>query len=495
MTYEFYKGASLSLLFATAAPDPESGEERQMITGFAPTVKIGGYLCDILPVDDYSFRATLASAKTAKLEAGSAAVVLYLEKNGKVAVGSAPGLVAVEPAQGAPAGTTDPVEIGLTVTELDVSFSLTLNNMLTYQDLTPAEIEALMAGVTASAQALELELTNAVNSKIGEANTAIAATNTATTNANNAATLANQKAGLAQEAADNANGAADNADSKAELATEKAILANQKATEANDAAILANQRAGEALSATTAANTAAGNANSATQAANTATTQTLAAKSATEQATTQATSAADLANSKADLATEKATLANNAATLANSKATLADEKATEADNAAIAANEKAGYALAQGDFAKEQGELAQTARENIEGDLGLKIDKTSITNELGDSEELVVSQKGVSDKIKTPIENTEQAAAASLVELKKEVEYLRGILSNVITYLQISTLSVDNLQIKGAPLFIFSDVVPAVVPDFAGQIYIKTTATAAAWIALGDSSVSNWKEV
>ena len=65
----------------------------------------------------------------------------------------------------------------------------------------------------------------------------------------------------------------------------------------------------------------------------------------------------------------------------------------------------------------------------------------------------------------------------------------------LITYLQINTLSVDNLQIKGAPLFIFSDVVPAVVPDFAGQIYIKTTATAAAWIALGDSSVANWKEI
>lgn len=127
--------------------------------------------------------------------------------------------------------------------------------------------------------------------------------------------------------------------------------------------------------------------------------------------------------------------------------------------------------------------------------LGLKLDKSSVKNELGDSEELVMSQKGVKDKIKLPVENGEQAAAAALVELKKEVAYLKEVLSNVITYLQINTLSVDSLQIKGAPLFIFSDVVPAVIPDFAGQIYIKTTATSAAWIALGDSSVANWKEI
>ncbi len=124
-----------------------------------------------------------------------------------------------------------------------------------------------------------------------------------------------------------------------------------------------------------------------------------------------------------------------------------------------------------------------------------KLDKSSVKNELGDSEELVMSQKGVKEKVKLPVESGEQAAAAALVELKKEVAYLKEVLSNVITYLQINTLSVDSLQIKGAPLFIFSDVVPTIVPDFAGQIYIKTTATAAAWIALGDSSVANWKEV
>lgn len=157
--------------------------------------------------------------------------------------------------------------------------------------------------------------------------------------------------------------------------------------------------------------------------------------------------------------------------------------------------EQGDFAKEQGNFAKEQGELAQTAREGIEEDLASKIDKSSITSELGDSEELVMSQKGVEEKIKLPVESGEQAAAAALVELKKEVAYLKKVLSNVITYLQINTLSVDSLQIKGAPLFIFSDVVPAVVPDFAGQIYIKTTATAAAWIALGDTSVANWKEI
>ena len=62
--------------------------------------------------------------------------------------------------------------------------------------------------------------------------------------------------------------------------------------------------------------------------------------------------------------------------------------------AATLAVEKAGYA-------QEQGELAQTARENIEGDLALKIDKTSITSELGDSEELVMSQKTVTEELGT----------------------------------------------------------------------------------------------
>lgn len=151
--------------------------------------------------------------------------------------------------------------------------------------------------------------------------------------------------------------------------------------------------------------------------------------------------------------------------------------------------------LTEGDILRYDATSGRFEQYNLDTALALKIDKTSITSELGDSEELVMSQKGVSDEIKIPVENGEQAAAAALVELKKEVAYLREVLSNVITYLQINTLSVDNLQIKGAPLFIFSDVVPAVIPDFAGQIYIKTTATTAAWIALGDLSVANWKEI
>lgn len=244
-----------------------------------------------------------------------------------------------------------------------------------------------------------------------------------------------------------------------------------------------------------------------------------------------ANEAATNANTKAGKANSAAISANNAASLANEVAThppiitdgtwwnwdtetnqyvdsgqaatpyenylqntTDDPVLTEAEWS-VWSKEQGDFAKTQGDYAKEQGEFAQAAREGIEGALAAKIDKSSITSELGDSEELVMSQKGVKEKVKLPVESGEQAAAAALVELKKEVAYLKEVLSNVITYLQINTLSVDSLQIKGAPLFIFSDVVPAVIPDFAGQIYIKTTATAAAWIALGDSSVANWKEI
>ena len=73
--------------------------------------------------------------------------------------------------------------------------------------------------------------------------------------------------------------------------------------------------------------------------------------------------------------------------------------------AAALAVEKAGYAEAQG-------ELAQTARENIEGDLALKIDKTSITSELGVSEELIMSQAAV-----TAISAKAEADAIQLLRL------------------------------------------------------------------------------
>jgi hypothetical protein len=95
----------------------------------------------------------------------------------------------------------------------------------------------------------------------------------------------------------------------------------------------------------------------------------------------------------------------------------ANEAATAANNAATLANEKAGYANTQGDYAKEQGELAQTAREGIEGDLAAKIDKSSITSELGDSEELVMSQKGVKDEVqKLQLADTEQSHSIKLIE-------------------------------------------------------------------------------
>lgn len=97
---------------------------------------------------------------------------------------------------------------------------------------------------------------------------------------------------------------------------------------------------------------------------------------------------------------------------------------------------------------------------------------------------------------KTILESTEEVTAVSLVDLRKEVDVLKTLINDAVrTYAQIETLSVKTLQLNGAPLFVFGTAAPAVVPDFVGQIYIKTTATTAVWIATGDSATGNWKEV
>lgn len=104
--------------------------------------------------------------------------------------------------------------------------------------------------------------------------------------------------------------------------------------------------------------------------------------------------------------------------------------------------------------------------------------------------------KGIGEGLEAAIEATEEVAANSLVDLRKELDALKEIVNNVVkTYAQIETLSVDTLQINGAPLFLFGTTAPAVVPDFKGQIFIKTTAAEAVWIAIGDSTIGNWKEV
>ena len=101
---------------------------------------------------------------------------------------------------------------------------------------------------------------------------------------------------------------------------------------------------------------------------------------------------------------------------------IADGKS--ATLAATLAVEKAGYA-------QEQGELAQTARENIEGDLALKIDKTSIISELGDSEELVMSQKGVTDELGTKANHGYESNPKTLKEVDESVNDVRDGLGSL----------------------------------------------------------------
>lgn len=234
MTYEFYKGATLSVLFST--PIPAEGA-RQIITGFNPTVKVGGYICDILAIDEYSFRATLASSKTLKLEVGNADIVLYLEKLGKVSVGKVTGLIVIEPATDT-ANIDDASDVVLTVTELELQFDMTLNNLLTYQDLTPEEIAELMSGVNATADALFAEMEVSIlncNTAMQGANEATNLANEATVLATDAATLATQAATLANEKAGLANAAATRADNSADDSDEAARLANEAAITANNA--------------------------------------------------------------------------------------------------------------------------------------------------------------------------------------------------------------------------------------------------------------------
>ncbi len=96
--------------------------------------------------------------------------------------------------------------------------------------------------------------------------------------------------------------------------------------------------------------------------------------------------------------------------------TTDDPVLTEAEWS-VWSKEQGDYAKEQGDFAKEQGELAQTAREGIEGDLAAKIDKSSITNVLGDSEELVMSQKGVKTEVqKLQLADTQQSHSIKAIE-------------------------------------------------------------------------------
>ena len=187
---------------------------------------------------------------------------------------------------------------------------------VTYDDLTPEQIEELQRPATEAA----IEANKAAQA----AKNATESATTATEGAVAAAAMANTATGAATTATTAANRAAAEATAAAGNAT-------TAATEADDAATAANAAAASATGAATAANDAAGAANAAAEDA------THAAESV-GTAAEDAASAAKAANAATEAATTATTAANNAAAEATAAAGNATTAATEATNAANAAN-------------------------------------------------------------------------------------------------------------------------------------------------------------
>ena len=98
------------------------------------------------------------------------------------------------------------------------------------------------------------------------------------------------------------------------------------------------------------------------------------------------------------------------------------------------------------------------------------------------------------DAITDAIIPTEEVTAQSIVELKAEINALRTIITNgILGKIQINTLDiVDEFNIWGkSNMILVGTAVPNIVPDFAGQVFINTTAKVA-YTAKGNSSVSDW---
>ena len=187
---------------------------------------------------------------------------------------------------------------------------------VTYDDLTPEQIEELQRPAT--------EAATEANKAAQAAKNATESATTATEGAVAAAAMANTATGAATTATTAANNAAAEATAAAGNAT-------TAATEADDAATAANAAAASATGAATAANDAAGAANAAAEDA------THAAESV-GTAAEDAASAAKAANAATEAATTATTAANNAAAEATAATGNATTAATEATNAANAAN-------------------------------------------------------------------------------------------------------------------------------------------------------------
>jgi hypothetical protein len=98
----------------------------------------------------------------------------------------------------------------------------------------------------------------------------------------------------------------------------------------------------------------------------------------------------------------------------------------------------------------------------------------------------------------TTLETTEEVAAEALVLLKNRIDALQTIINNMILgTVQIDTLNiVKGLNLYGSSNLILTDTAaPAIVPDFIGQFFIKTTATTACYQATGITAVGDWKQI
>ena len=98
----------------------------------------------------------------------------------------------------------------------------------------------------------------------------------------------------------------------------------------------------------------------------------------------------------------------------------------------------------------------------------------------------------------TTLESTEEVAAEALVLLKNRIDALQKIISDMI----LGTVQIDSLSIVktfnlygSSNLILTGTAAPAIVPDFIGQFFIKTSATTACYQATGNSSVNDWKQI
>ena len=101
------------------------------------------------------------------------------------------------------------------------------------------------------------------------------------------------------------------------------------------------------------------------------------------------------------------------------------------------------------------------------------------------------------DAVRYTIIGNERTIAESLLILQSRIQALEGLLAaGVYSSVQAETISaVSSLQFKGAELILNGTGAPVVVPDFIGQIYVKTDATVAVYIATGIATSGDWKSV